>query len=114
MDRIGGVGQDAQVSLSRLAKAAGGEALRAARGTPDANPSSVVSFGTALKAALGEVSAAQNQSSALSRAFAAGDANVSLEETVIAGQKSQLAFQAALQVRSRVVQAYQEIMQMNV
>lgn len=113
MDRIGPT-SDVKVSLSQMAKAAGGEALRAARGQAVADPSSVVSFGSALKAALGEVSALQTQSSAMTRAFQMGDPNASLEATIIAGQKSQLAFQAALQVRQRVVQAYQEIMSMNV
>ena len=112
MDRIGAAGYDAKVQLTQMAKAASGEALRATRG--ESGPSSVVSFGTALKAALNQVSASQNEAGALTKEFQLGNPNVSLEETVIAGQKSQIAFQAALQVRNRVVQAYQEIMQMNV
>jgi len=113
MDRIGAAGYDARVSISQMARAAGGEALRVSRGEA-VSPSSVVNFGTALKAALNHVSATQNGATALSQQFQLGNREVSLEETVIAGQKSQIAFQAALQVRNRVVQAYQEIMQMNV
>ena len=40
--------------------------------------------------------------------------NVSLEETVLAMQKAQIGFQATLQVRNRLLQAYSEIMNMQV
>jgi flagellar hook-basal body complex protein FliE len=39
---------------------------------------------------------------------------VSLEETMVAMQKAQLGFQATLQVRNRLVQAYSDIMNMQV
>jgi flagellar hook-basal body complex protein FliE len=39
---------------------------------------------------------------------------VSLEETMMAMQKAQLGFQATLAVRNRLVQAYTDIMNMNV
>jgi len=39
---------------------------------------------------------------------------VSLEETMVAMQRSQIGFQATLQVRNRLVQAYSEIMNMQV
>jgi flagellar hook-basal body complex protein FliE len=39
---------------------------------------------------------------------------VSLEETMVAMQRAQVGFQAALQVRNRLVQAYSEIMNMQV
>jgi flagellar hook-basal body complex protein FliE len=39
---------------------------------------------------------------------------VSLEETMVAMQKAQIGFQATLQVRNRLVQAYSEIMSMQV
>jgi flagellar hook-basal body complex protein FliE len=40
--------------------------------------------------------------------------DVGLEETMIAMQKASLGFQAAVQVRNKVVQAYNDIMNMNV
>ena len=43
-----------------------------------------------------------------------GNPTVSLEETMVAMQKSQIGFQAALQVRNRLVQAYSDIMNMQV
>jgi len=39
---------------------------------------------------------------------------VSLEQTMVAMQKAQIGFQATLQVRNRLVQAYTEIMSMQV
>ena len=39
---------------------------------------------------------------------------VGLEETMVAMQKAQIGFQATLQVRNRLVQAYSEIMNMQV
>ena len=43
-----------------------------------------------------------------------GDASVSLEETMVTMQKAQIGFQATLQVRNRLVQAYTDIMNMQV
>ncbi|UCE32553.1 MAG: flagellar hook-basal body complex protein FliE [Burkholderiales bacterium] len=40
--------------------------------------------------------------------------SVSLEQTMVAMQKSQIAFQAALKVRNRLVAAYADIMNMQV
>jgi flagellar hook-basal body complex protein FliE len=39
---------------------------------------------------------------------------VSIEETMVAMQKAQIGFQAAVQVRNRLVQAYSEVMNMQV
>jgi flagellar hook-basal body complex protein FliE len=39
---------------------------------------------------------------------------VSLEQTMVSMQKAQIGFQAALQVRNRLVQAYSDIMNMQV
>lgn len=71
-------------------------------------------FGTALKQALDNVSGVQNQAATLAKEFQLGNPDVSLEETMIAAQKSSITFQAAVQVRSRLVAVYNEIMQMNV
>lgn len=104
---------DMKVTLSEMAKAARGQALQAAKGALVASPTSAT-FGAAMTEALGRVSSMQKESTTLSQEFQLGNPDVGLEQTVIAAQKAQIAFQAALQVRNRVVQAYQEIMQMNV
>jgi flagellar hook-basal body complex protein FliE len=71
-------------------------------------------FGAALKHALESVSAQQLQAQTLSREFQLGNPDVGLEETMIAAQKASISFQAAVQVRNRLVSVYTEIMGMNV
>ena len=72
------------------------------------------SFQSALTGALGSISQAQATSSALQREVQFGNPTVSLEETMIAMQKAQLGFQSAVQVRNKLVQAYTDIMNMQV
>jgi flagellar hook-basal body complex protein FliE len=71
-------------------------------------------FAGALKSALGSVSAAQNDSARLQREVQLENPKVSLEETMVAIQKAQIGFQATLHVRNRMVQAYTDIMNMQV
>ncbi len=72
------------------------------------------SFSGALKGALQSVSAAQNESTRLQREVQMENPKVSLEETMVAIQKAQIGFQATLHVRNRMVQAYTDIMNMQV
>ncbi|MBP6901269.1 MAG: flagellar hook-basal body complex protein FliE [Burkholderiaceae bacterium] len=72
------------------------------------------SFQVAIAQALRQVSDAQNESTGLQKEFSLGNREVSLEQTMIAMNKSQLGFQAALSVRNRLVQAYTEVMNMQV
>jgi flagellar hook-basal body complex protein FliE len=72
------------------------------------------SFSGALKSALSSVSAAQNESTRLQQEVQMENPKVSLEETMVAIQKAQIGFQATLHVRNRMVQAYTDIMNMQV
>ena len=71
-------------------------------------------FSSALKSALTSVSAAQNKATSLQREVQMENPAVSLEETMVAIQKAQIGFQATLHVRNRMVQAYTDIMNMQV
>ncbi len=71
-------------------------------------------FSGALKSALNSVSAAQNDATKLQREVQLENPKVSLEETMVAIQKAQIGFQATLHVRNRMVQAYTDIMNMQV
>lgn len=64
--------------------------------------------------ALQTTSSLQKESGRLSREFQLEKSTASLEQTMLAGVKSNIAFQATLQVRNRVVQAYTDIMNMQV
>ncbi len=66
------------------------------------------------KAALQSVSQAQNFASTLQKQVQMENPQVSLEETMVAIQKAQIGFQATLHVRNRMVQAYTDIMNMQV
>jgi flagellar hook-basal body complex protein FliE len=71
-------------------------------------------FQQALGKALGAVSQAQNDATAMQREVQLDNPTVSLEQTMVAMQKAQIGFQATLQVRNRLVQAYSDIMNMQV
>jgi flagellar hook-basal body complex protein FliE len=64
--------------------------------------------------ALGAVSKAQTDAIAMQREVQLDNPTVSLEQTMVAMQKAQIGFQATLQVRNRLVQAYSDIMNMQV
>lgn len=66
------------------------------------------------KAALQSVSQSQNFATALQKEVQMENPKVSLEETMVAIQKAQIGFQATLHVRNRMVQAYTDIMNMQV
>ncbi|MCA2997461.1 MAG: flagellar hook-basal body complex protein FliE [Rhodocyclaceae bacterium] len=72
------------------------------------------SFTEVIGAAVDKVSELQGESSSLSKDFQLEKGDVGLEETMIAMQKASLGFQAAVQVRNKVVQAYNDIMNMPV
>ncbi|GAB4472985.1 MAG: flagellar hook-basal body complex protein FliE [Burkholderiaceae bacterium] len=71
-------------------------------------------FLASLDSALKSVSRNQQTSAELQRQFQLENPNVSLEETMIAMNRSQISFSAAVQVRNRLVQAYEQIMNMPV
>jgi len=71
-------------------------------------------FGNALRQSIRAVNTQQKKSAALSEAFEREDPRVDLAQVMIEGQKSKLAFEALLQVRNRLVTAYQDIMRMPV
>ena len=73
-----------------------------------------VGFQKALSQALDAVSKSQNDATAMQREVSLDNPTVSLEQTMVAMQKAQIGFAATLQVRNKLVQAYSEIMQMQV
>ena len=71
-------------------------------------------FRAAMTDALQGVSRAQTEATRLQRELSLDNPAVSLEQTVLAMQKAQIGFQAVVQVRNRLVQAYSDIMNMPV
>lgn len=71
-------------------------------------------FGSLLKSAVENVNELQKDAGDKRTAFELGDSRVTLAETMIAAQKSSVAFEATVQVRNKFVEAYKEIMSMPV
>ncbi|MCL2875509.1 MAG: flagellar hook-basal body complex protein FliE [Betaproteobacteria bacterium] len=77
-------------------------------------PAGGVSFAEVLTDALKDVSAAQKEARAMAEDFSAADASVNLQDVMVNLQKANLSFQQMVQVRNRLVSAYQDIMSMPV
>lgn len=86
--------------------AAAPHAAKKASATPD--------FSATFKSALDQVNQTQGKAEVLAREFQLGNPGVSLEESMIALQKSSLSFQFLVQVRNKVVTAYHDIMNLPV
>ena len=71
-------------------------------------------FTDLLKQALGNVNELQNTSNDMKTRFDMGDRSLDLSDVMIAGQKASVAFEATVQVRNKVVEAYKTIMNMPV
>jgi len=96
--------------MAQMRKAALGDAL--------VNPAEQVAktqqkdFGDVLVNAVNKVNQYQAESAKLAQQIETGDGGVSLVKAMIASQKANVAFQATVQVRNRLVSAYQDIMNM--
>jgi len=95
-------------AAARAGLAPNGQPLRAPKTAEPAG------FQQALGQALSAVSRSQNEATAMQREVQFDNPTVSIEQTMVAMQKAQIGFSAALQVRNRLVQAYTDIMNMQV
>ncbi|MBN2680538.1 flagellar hook-basal body complex protein FliE [Acidithiobacillus montserratensis] len=77
---------------------------------PEKSPTGPDSFANTLKDMVGSVNHQQSQANTLQSDFAGGDKSVSLSQVMVASQKADLSFQTMLQVRNKLVSAYQDIM----
>lgn len=76
--------------------------------------SSSVEFGELLAASIEQVAKAQQEAAEMKAAFEAGMEEMELPEVMIASQKASLAFETTVEVRNRLLEAYQELMNMQV
>src|SRR3989338_2303763 len=80
----------------------------------EANPSvKGQSFGDFLKDSIGQVNALQNDANVEMEKIASGDSR-NLHETLLAVEKADIALKTMNQIRSKVIDAYKEIMRMQV
>ncbi|MGR5449775.1 flagellar hook-basal body complex protein FliE [Vibrio sp. PNB22_2_2] len=71
-------------------------------------------FGDLLTKAINNVNSLQKSSGDLQTRFDRGDADVSLSDVMIARNKSSVAFEATVQIRNKLVEAYKDLMNMPV
>ncbi|WP_417762043.1 flagellar hook-basal body complex protein FliE [Shewanella sp.] len=102
-------------SLLQQMQSLQGELAPAGEITPsvrNVNNSSGADFSNLLAQAVGHVSNLQTTAGDLATRLDMGDTSVTLSDTVIAREKAGVAFEATVQVRNKLVEAYKEIMSM--
>lgn len=82
---------------------------------PEAENEAVrVDFSETLKAAVDKTNNLQQAAEQMTRDFVSGESNADLHDVMISLQKANITFQSMVQVRNKLVTAYQEIMNMQV
>lgn len=87
--------------------------LMPAAGSPAAGKAPEKSFGEMLKSHLSEVNHMQNSADTAIQKLASGQSK-DIHNTMVAIEKADVAFQLTMQVRNKMLDAYQEIMRMQV
>lgn len=71
-------------------------------------------FSQLLNESINQVNGLQKEASNLKVAFETGSKDVDLPEVMVAAQKASLSFEAMTEVRNKLLNAYQEVMNMQV
>lgn len=80
---------------------------------PDTSPAGEpVSFGAMLRESIDQVNATQQKAREMATQLELGQGDAGLAEVMVAAQKSSLSFQAMVQVRNKLVDAYKDVMNM--
>jgi len=69
-------------------------------------------FSQVLKQSIDSVNDVQLEAGAMKKAFETGQGDVDLAQVMIAAQKSSISFEAMVQVRNKLVEAYKDVMNM--
>ncbi|ACQ95949.1 flagellar hook-basal body complex protein FliE [Burkholderia pseudomallei] len=109
---VNGIASALQQMQAMAAQAAGGTSP--ATSLAGSGAASAGSFASAMKASLDKISGDQQKALGEAHAFEIGAQNVSLNDVMVDMQKANIGFQFGLQVRNKLVSAYNEIMQMSV
>jgi flagellar hook-basal body complex protein FliE len=98
--------------LSALRTTAAQASGKAAEATPTA--AGGADFAQILKGSIDKVNQTQTQANQMAEKLAAGDTSQNLHEVMIALQTASVSFQEMVQVRNKLVSAYQDVMNMQV
>jgi flagellar hook-basal body complex protein FliE len=72
------------------------------------------SFGSLLQSSIDNVNNMQSEAARQQRAFESGDPNTDLSSVMLSTSKAQVSFRGLVEVRNRMVSAYQDIMNMQI
>lgn len=93
--------------LNATAAAAAGKAVPSAEG-------GAANFAGMLQDAVAGVNAVQQDADKLAQAFQLGQSEANIQDVMVSMQKANLSFQTMVQVRNKLVAAYQDVMNMQV
>lgn len=85
---------------------------QAAHKSTESPGSDSADFSDLLKQSIDHVNSAQQEAGALRTAFESGQGDMDLAQVMIAAQKSSLSFEAMVQVRNKLIEAYKDVMNM--
>lgn len=97
--------------LRAAAALASGQPASSANAATDAN---APDFASMLEQSINQVNQLQQTADAQSEAFQSGSTDTNLQDVMVSLQKASLSFQTMVQVRNKLVTAYQEIMNLQV
>jgi flagellar hook-basal body complex protein FliE len=106
-----------RIDSSRLLlelRALAAEAQRTSLPAASSGAAAPLDFGQLLKASIEKVDGMQSTASALATAFEQGQPGVDITRVMLEAEKASLAFRAMTEVRNKLVNAYQEVMNMPV
>ncbi|AXW87619.1 flagellar hook-basal body complex protein FliE [Lonsdalea britannica] len=89
-------------------------ALQSTGSTSNAIAEQQSGFADEMKSALGKISEQQTTARAQAQKFELGEEGVALNDVMVDLQKASISMQMGIQVRNKLVSAYQEIMNMSV
>ncbi len=103
-------GIDQMLSLMRTTAAQAGGRVSESQSAPAGG----ADFAKILQNSIDQVNQTQQQAQDMAANFAAGDGNTNLQDVMISLQKANISFQEMVQVRNKLVSAYQDVMNMQV
>jgi flagellar hook-basal body complex protein FliE len=83
-----------------------------AAGRPAQEAGGGADFSSLLQQSIASVNDTQQRAGKMVEAFESGASNASLAEIMVESQKANVSFQAMLQVRNKLVEAYKDVMNM--
>lgn len=101
-----------QMPASSSVNAAMDRLVGGGRGATKADAAGSSSFASLIAQSLERVNGAQASAESLSHQYQLGQNDVSLEDAMISLQKANIGFQTTVQVRNKLVAAYNDIMNM--